>query len=433
MNSNEIYKLDTLIKELANTSSSNNKKQILKAALEGENAEFLKKVFFYTYNPYFKYYVSSANCKKHKDLIVDTHGDNLFALLDALRGRLITGNEAIAAVNSMKLYYPGYSHIIDYIIDGDLKCRVAGSLINKVAPGTIPTFDVALAQKYEPKYCDFECETWYASRKLDGVRCIIYIDENGEAKAYSRQGKEFETLGNVLSDAESLGFTNTVFDGELCIVDENGNEDFQSVMKEIRRKNHTIKNPKFIMFDMISANEFNTQSSTRTLSQRIEKMKELEPYLFDSFELLDMQIVESDSDFALWQKMAKDGNWEGFMIRKDCEYEGKRSNNLLKVKTFFDAEYKVIDVEMGQFRMVENGKEVTHEVLSNVFIEHKGFKVRVGSGFSIDQRKKYYDNPNEILGKTITVAYFEETKNQEGGVSLRFPTVKHVYDNGRDC
>ena len=34
---------------------------------------------------------------------------------------------------------------------------------------------------------------------------------------------------------------------------------------------------------------------------------------------------------------------------------------------------------------------------------------------------------------TITVQYFEETKNQEGGISLRFPTVKHVYENGRNC
>ena len=38
-----------------------------------------------------------------------------------------------------------------------------------------------------------------------------------------------------------------------------------------------------------------------------------------------------------------------------------------------------------------------------------------------------------IVGKTITVQYFEETKNQEGGISLRFPTVKHIYETKRDC
>ena len=37
-----------------------------------------------------------------------------------------------------------------------------------------------------------------------------------------------------------------------------------------------------------------------------------------------------------------------------------------------------------------------------------------------------------IVGKLITVQYFEETKNDKGTISLRFPTVKHVYDSERD-
>jgi len=39
----------------------------------------------------------------------------------------------------------------------------------------------------------------------------------------------------------------------------------------------------------------------------------------------------------------------------------------------------------------------------------------------------------DIVGKTITVQYFEETANDKGGISLRFPTVKHIYENERDC
>ncbi|MFY7883302.1 MAG: hypothetical protein ACOVOV_00510, partial [Dolichospermum sp.] len=59
-------------------------------------------------------------------------------------------------------------------------------------------------------------------------------------------------------------------------------------------------------------------------------------------------------------------------------------------------------------------------------------RVQVGSGFSHEQKRFYFENPNEILGKQITVQYFEETKNQNGGISLRFPTVKAIYENGRD-
>ena len=49
-----------------------------------------------------------------------------------------------------------------------------------------------------------------------------------------------------------------------------------------------------------------------------------------------------------------------------------------------------------------------------------------------EQRIQYEANPNLIIGKTITVQYFEESKNQQGELSLRFPTVKHVYENGRN-
>ena len=37
-----------------------------------------------------------------------------------------------------------------------------------------------------------------------------------------------------------------------------------------------------------------------------------------------------------------------------------------------------------------------------------------------------------IVGKTITVQYFEETANDKGGISLRFPTVKVVHGEKRE-
>jgi DNA ligase-1 len=127
--------------------------------------------------------------------------------------------------------------------------------------------------------------------------------------------------------------------------------------------------------------------------------------------------------------MASDGNWEGFMLRKDVGYEGKRSKNLLKVKTFHDAEYTVIDADFSPMAVVRNGKEKQETMLAQVYIEHKGHIVKVGSGFSQEQRIKYMSS--DIIGKTITVQYFEETNNDKGGISLRFPTVKHIYENGR--
>ena len=129
---------------------------------------------------------------------------------------------------------------------------------------------------------------------------------------------------------------------------------------------------------------------------------------------------------------AEDSGYEGVMLRKNVGYEGKRSKHLLKCKKFSDAEYVVQLVVSDKMRFIEAGKDVERETLSHVIIIHKGHEVRVGSGFSKQQREKYHHHPELLLGKTITVQYFEETLNQEGGVSLRFPTVKHIFENGRN-
>ena len=94
---------------------------------------------------------------------------------------------------------------------------------------------------------------------------------------------------------------------------------------------------------------------------------------------------------------------------------------------------KTIDMHTGgePLRVIVDGLEVEEEMLSNVVIEHKGCDVGVGSGFNQEERRLYFNNPERIIGKTITVQYFEETLNQDGCHSLRFPVVKHVYENGR--
>lgn len=124
--------------------------------------------------------------------------------------------------------------------------------------------------------------------------------------------------------------------------------------------------------------------------------------------------------------------WEGLMIRKDVPYECGRTNNLLKVKGFFDNEYTITGYEMGNMRFVEDGRQVEKEVLASVTINHKGFDVKVGSGFSKEVREYLHDHPEEIIGSIVKVQYFEETSNLQGGISLRFPTVVYFYGkNGR--
>ena len=415
------------VDQMRATSSSLDKVEILK-----KQSEFIQKVLEYTYNPYKQYYVTSKTCKKNSGLFKYNTHETIFSLLDDLTNRKYTGHDAIAQINGFITANLDYEDLIYSVIDKDLKTRTGAKVINKAFPNLIPTFNVALAQSYDNK-CDWN-DTWYASRKLDGVRCLAVVDTMGKCTLYSRMGKEFTTLNKIKYAIESTGIINHVFDGEICLLDKDGNEDFQSVMKELRRKDHQIENPTFMIFDMIHKTEFEKGKSTDILSERLHTLRTwLGPRhtTKNTLRYLDQAIVTDGRHFDTWTQMATDNNWEGFMLRKDVGYEGKRSKNLLKVKKFFDAEYEVLGFDVDQHEVVRDGKSVSMTMLSQVWIEHKNHIVKVGSGFSQEQRLEYMDG--SIVGKLITVQYFEETHNDKGGISLRFPTVKHIYENERDC
>ena len=75
-------------------------------------------------------------------------------------------------------------------------------------------------------------------------------------------------------------------------------------------------------------------------------------------------------------------------------------------------------------RAIENLKSMLYELRGeniDEFDEHEA---------DID-RQEFYKNPKKILGKQITVQYFEETENEKGGISLRFPTFKILHGSSR--
>jgi DNA ligase-1 len=431
-----LHIIHSLIIELNATNSINDKKKILS---KYKDNEFVQKVLYYTYNPMYQYYVTPSNLEKYynDDLGSLYIFNDLFEMLDALRKREITGHKAINSVNDFCLRNEEYKDLIYKIIGKDLEIRMGDSLINKVIPGLIPTFDCALATDFDKVHVDFNKDTFVASRKLDGVRCLAIIDNEGHVTLWSRQGNQFETLQKVISEIEKLGMKDKVLDGEICLVDANGNEDFSSIMKQIRRKDHTIDNPKYLIFDIIEGSTFRSKLGNNPYSSRYT---ELNAYLynakekgFNHLEVVRQTTIADEAHYIEMMNQADQNGWEGLILRKaDTVYEGKRSKNMLKCKSFKDAEYKVIDLEFGPFRMIENGLEVTKEVLSNVVIEHKGNRVSVGSGFSISEREYFKTNPDELLNKIITVKYFQETQNQLGSWSLRFPTVKVIHGNVRE-
>ena len=444
--------LDYLLRfvtELRNTNSRILKEEIL-AKWWKEEREWIKKyptnntietLFHYVYDYDKQYYITSANVLKKdlskQGLLAGTRYDSLWHLLDDLSNRAITGNRAIEEVQ--KFINSEYQHkeFILNIIDKDLKCGLSEVTINKVCGNIIKTYNVALADKFNPKKHILTSD-WVIERKLDGVRCNV-INRDGVIKCYSRQGKEITTLGKLVDELQGHLPNNTVLDGEVCLVDENGLESFQGIMKEIKRKNHTIENPLLLAFDYLTLQEFEAKEGATIYTERMKCLKEwysLQNWNTQNKVAKHLSIVNyehySPEVLKEWNERVKEYHWEGLMFRKDTGYEGKRTSSLLKYKMFQDAEYKVLAVEEGDAQELIDGKMVKIKCVGNLVIEHKGNRVGVGTGLSLEQRKRWYQHPEEIVGKIVTIKFFEETQNQDGSWSLRFPVLKAIYDGDRD-
>ena len=116
-------------------------------------------------------------------------------------------------------------------------------------------------------------------------------------------------------------------------------------------------------------------------------------------------------------------NQEGIMINiADSGYSCKRTKDILKVKAFLDGDMRCVDIIEG------TGKNLNKLGAITVEFEYEGnlYRCDCGSGFSQEERELYFDNPELILNKIVTIGYFEISNNKQGKISLRFPTWKGI-------
>ena len=428
-----------MVEELNSTNAANTKVDILRKY--DQNKDFIKVI----YDPLKKFGVTSKNVlkfmksKKQKSPVIH---DSFMKLLDDLERSEITGHEALASVAYWIHKFPQHRSLILNAIDKDLKIRMGVTQINKAFPGLIHKFEVTLGYDFD-KYPDaINDGRWFISRKLDGVRCVGVVRPGAKRVVfYSRQGRPFDTLEKV-SDAilkvQSLKthFSNGyVLDGELCLYDpKTGLEDFKGVTKQMRKKDHIMQNPRYLVFDLLSLEEFQKRSSKRKFSDRIGVLESLQNEFSKHPELEIIEQLEYTPQlFDQMKQLSHEKGWEGLIVRKDVGYRGKRTNECLKVKQFHTEEYTVKDIKTGPFQVInpDTGLSESIETLTAVTIEHKGNEVSVGSGFSLAERKKFYNEPSGIVGKIISVRFFEETTDHLGNISLRFPTFKGLYGTKR--
>ncbi|WP_165245522.1 DNA ligase [Paludisphaera soli] len=233
---------------------------------------------------------------------------------------------------------------------------------------------------------------WWMSEKLDGVRA--YWDGRG---LISRLGNAFHAPAWFLE-----GFPGTPLDGELWI----GRRQFQKTVGIVRRQDRSDhwKQVSYVAFD---APALDGPFEARLASVRDHVEQRLPPHLRAHEHAACEGVDHLRAELARVEALGG----EGLMMRRPASaYEVGRSVSLLKVKSFLDAEARVLEHLPGAGR--HRGR------LGALLVElADGTRFSVGTGLSDALRER-----PPAVGALITFRYQELS---EGGVP-RFPSFLGV-------
>ena len=263
----------------------------------------------------------------------------------------------------------------------------------------------------------------YSQPKLDGVRCIV--KEDG---MYTRTGKPIDSAPHIFTALAPL-FANDpdlIFDGELYC-DKYAN-DFNAIVSLVKKTKPTAKD----LADsakVIEYHIYDLPSHKGTFMERYEalenkmKLVNLIPYTMPYAKhcvIVETNIVDCEDDAALLYENYVSAGYEGQMIRVDSKYENKRSNSLLKDKSFIDQEYTITGVIEGNGNLA--GMVGALEFDCPTATTSSFFNASVNGGW--EHLKQLWKDRESLIGQTATVKYFNLTPD---GVP-RFPKVTAIRD-----
>lgn len=416
------------VNEIMESNSRIHKQNILK---KYKDDEVIKKYLQINFDPYKVYGISTKKLNKEVEVGSSWCPPTVFDLFDYLEEHN-TGRDIDIAVCQCALgWLSGYDMecgaLLEQLICKDVNLGVDSKTINKEIPKCLPTFEVMLAHKFFDKPEKLTGKSFAITTKLDGFRLIAMIDENSNVSFYSRVGKRIEGLLEIEYELKTAFPAGTVLDGELTVsnyFEMESKEAYKAASKIITLKGDTPKRGlTYRVFDGMFINEWRSQKCTLTYEERRHLLSSLfyyNPIKLRHIELLP--ILYQGDDVSKVQELldevvSKGG--EGVMINiLSSTYKFTRCWDIMKVKKFNSLDLEVIGMEEGSGRLTGT--------LGAIYVRYKGGNtVKVGSGFSDEERKLYFNNPNLILHKIVEIKHFEESSSGEGAnktYSLRFPT-----------
>ena len=269
-----------------------------------------------------------------------------------------------------------------------------------------------LANKYEPGGKKrggivFPC---FVQPKLDGLRCVVYL-QSGKPVYQSRTGGYFTVLQHldshilqILSDDPTL-----VLDGELYTPDI----PFEELAGIIKKKALTANDEKRIqcvqyhIYDIV-VRDVPFRQRLLTIQDLGTRGSHIVPtYLTDNVQTFREKFGEYVAQ-----------GYEGIMLRntEGLYQENYRSNDLMKYKEFFEAEYPIVDYKEA------TGRDAGTVIWECETPEGRRFSVRPRG--TQETRREWFCRGASFVGKQLTVIYQELS---EMGVP-RFPVGKAIRD-----
>lgn len=250
-------------------------------------------------------------------------------------------------------------------------------------------------------------KSYYGSRKINGVRCLIYY-KNGEIKTASRGAINYDlALLHIITHPKLEKFfkdnPNVILDGEIYKHGWTLNK-----ISGLCRTQSTASDGEpleFYMYDIVRTDlSFKDRLDIMNQISETLELGEFDPYKQWKKDDLKIQMVPQEP-MTGWlsmknyhDKYVKEG-WEGLVIRNvdDVYGPGKRTNAMIKIKEYKEAEYEITGLSEG---LRDEDVCFTMKTPSGLIFKAKPMGDR-------NQKQWYREHIDDLIGKLGTIKYFE--------------------------
>lgn len=421
-------KLETIaqIYCLQNVVGSIKKMEVLRKFKDNED---FRKLLYYALNPMLTYKISEHTLRKEVkyDPTITLTLTDIYTICETLSNRKALDDATVYQVCAYLqcMCNPEEAEFYIKLLSKTLRLGVTAKTVNKVIPGLIPEWEVQQAYPID-KYPIKDGTEFWVTEKLNGVRATYY-----KGKLYARSGVPFKGLEHITNEFAWDTTHEMVLDGELTLRDKGSlsdNEAFRITTGIINSSDDDKTAICYTVFDILPTSEFENGESKALYGDRRSALTGLQMALSDNSPVRILPVLYHGNDCSkideYLEQMVREDK-EGLMLNLNVPYRCKRHNGILKVKRFYTMDLRITSCEEGSGRLAG--------ALGAFVLDYKGNEVRVGSGFTDEQRTEFWENRESLIGLLCEVKYKEISSDKNTGAdSLQFPvfiTLRTDKDN----